>query len=207
MTLADTFITQAIPNTHCTTFVTNRHITLEKALKTLDIPINSIIEMEQTHEDGICIANQTTPSPVKHVDALITQEKHVPLIVRTADCLPILIYHPTVIAGIHAGRKSTDLNILEKVLMQLKTQFNVVDNLQIYFGPHICKANYEINPNTRDCYDLREKNIDQLNRVFTSQAYMLYDENICTLEHNDTYFSFRKEGENAGRFYSGILLR
>jgi copper oxidase (laccase) domain-containing protein len=201
------FLQNVIPSSNCITFVSNRHISLNDAIRDSGLIETAIIEMEQTHEDGIQVVNDNTPSPVEGVDAIITTQKHTTLIVRTADCLPILIYHPTVIAGIHAGRKSTELNILEKTLKQLKETFNIKDGLHIYFGPHICKESYEINPETQEHFDLRQHNLTQLNAIYTPDQYTLYEANICTKLNTDTYYSYRSEGENAGRFYSGISRR
>ena len=48
-------------------------------------------------------------TPFAEGDALITTQKNAALVVRTADCLPILIYHSSgIIAAIHAGRKGTE---------------------------------------------------------------------------------------------------
>lgn len=207
MTRTTTFIQNPLPIDECTTFVTNRHISLTETLTQLNIPPASVIEMTQTHQDGVHIVTKKTLSPVEGVDALITQEKNKALIVRTADCLPILIYHPTVIAGIHAGRKSTDLKIVKKVLTLLSSKYGVQDNVHIYFGPHICKENYEINPVTNEHYDLRQENLNQIQSVYKSTDYTLYEAKTCTLRHSNTYYSYRKEGQTAGRFYSGIMLR
>ena len=130
--------------------------------------------------------------------------KNLTLITRTADCLPILIYTPTVIAAIHAGRKSTELKILEKVLVKMQKEFNINTHFHIYFGPHICKENYEINPETKEHYELRQQNVNQIQSVLNTKQYTLYEKNICTKQHVSTYFSYREEG---GRFYSGISLR
>lgn len=204
---SNSFITQALPLDDCITFVTNRHITLSEALKKMNLPVSSAIEMEQTHQDHIEIVSSDSISLIPKADALITTEKNIALIVRTADCLPILIHHPNGIAGIHAGRKSTELKILEKVLTLFKDTFNAHNNFHIYFGPHICKEEYEINPTTHEHYDLRQTNLNQLNTILSPSDYTLHEANICTKTSNDTYYSYRKEGKSAGRFYSGILRR
>ncbi len=72
--------------------------------------------MNQIHKNNIEIINSDSSKLIDNCDALITNEKNIPLLVMVADCIPILLYDKVkgVIAAIHAGRNSTFLNISEK---------------------------------------------------------------------------------------------
>ena len=69
---------------------------------------NKIFFLNQQHEDRIVIAD-TTCNPTElffaEADAIITSHKEFCLVIRTADCVPIMIFDPiqNCIAAIHSG--------------------------------------------------------------------------------------------------------
>lgn len=64
------------------------------------------------HDVGVC-------------DALITAEEEVALLVRTADCLPVLLAGAGVIAAVHAGWKGLAADILGRVVNRIGNDFGV----------------------------------------------------------------------------------
>ena len=79
----------------------------------VDIP--RVFWRRQVHGDVIMTA-QGGPESVKgcpDADAYITAEKHLPIAIRTADCVPVLIFDPlTPAIGLaHAGWKGTQRRI------------------------------------------------------------------------------------------------
>ena len=188
--------------------VFTRHTSLVEGLKQIDHH-QSVYEMEQTHGKSIAILSAETPQwplLIPTIDASITEQKGTVLTVRTADCLPILISHESgVIAGIHAGRKSTELGILSDCLAQLRLQTGSNTGYSLYFGPRICPDCYEVNPETGVCYDLLARNKAQLELALPQKGYTLEISDLCTSCNNEDFFSFRKE-KTTHRFYSYILL-
>lgn len=85
-------------------------------------------------------------------DALITFERDVPIGVKTADCVPILVYAPDRhgIAAIHAGWKGTLGGIVDNVIDLLVEKGADPALLKVAFGPSISKKAYEV------CEDLAE---------------------------------------------------
>ena len=176
------------------------------------LPNKLVIEMEQPHGSEIAILNTeltTAPEqPIPAVDALISNQPNLILVSRTADCLPILISHPSGwIAAIHAGRASTEAQLLNNVLVTLK-QFipNDTRPYDIWFGPHIHERNYQINRDTDEHYSLIKKNIAQLNHQLSPEAYQLTQDPRCTYSESDSFPSYRRDGKNSSRFYSAITL-
>lgn len=203
--------TDLFPAPSISSFLTTRHITVEEAVRSPQLNPFHCVQMQQTHSDEIAIL-KTTPSfsdPIPTVDALITQEKGTALFVRTADCLPILIAHPNsgTIAGIHAGRVGTEKQILRKTLDLFRNFSDLKPGkTHIWFGPHICKSCYEINRDTHEHYDLTTENKKQVESVLSPQDFHLYEDPRCTKCCNNTFYSYRAEGQKSGRFYSIISL-
>lgn len=157
------------------------------------------IEMEQPHLsdyaiiDGNIKSNTTKPN----VDALITNRNNTALVVRSADCLPILISCSIGMLAIHAGRKSTQLGITKKICDYLNK--SNAEQIDIFFGPHICKNCYEIDKKKSIFYDLANKNKKQLSIRYNT----LQESSICTCcNTNKTFYSHRRGDTN--RFYSII---
>jgi polyphenol oxidase len=145
---------------------------------------------------------------INNVDALFTKEKGIGISVKSADCLPILIYHPMKMIGvIHAGRKSTELNILPRVLGAIKKTYKISNGFKIWFGPCICASCYQIDKEKDLHYDLISENKKQLKDILTQSSYQLDSFSACTACRNDLFFSYRKEGKFSGRLYSYIFLK
>ncbi len=100
---------------------------------------------DQTHSCNVAIASRSYRF-YPDTDALITFERDVPIGVKTADCVPILVYAPDKqgVAAIHAGWKGTLGGIVDNVMDVLID--NGVDpaQLKIAFGPSISKDVYEV---------------------------------------------------------------
>lgn len=199
-----------------TIFQTNRFDTLSGLLKHPVIKRTNIVFLEQVHSSTINIVNPAGSMTVLQTDSLICTTPNSTLIIKTADCLPILITDgKNFVAAIHAGRKGTEQKILEKTLekilqcidqKQIPTQ-KPMEKLSIWFGPHICKNCYQINKETDEYYDLIRKNKDQLTSILKPSEYTLHISQDCTVCNNDTYFSYRKNAPLEGNSnYSAITL-
>lgn len=132
-------------------------------------------------------------------DGIYTDEKDVVLYVKTADCLPIILYHPTkVLAVLHAGWRGTMLRMTRRFLLQMKndSKLNITD-WTVAFGVSIGRDNYEVG---EEIYELfRMERIPGIhikeNRYFLDlkEANMIemVDMGITTFYHfpEDTYSS------------------
>jgi len=156
------------------------------------------VTMEQVH--GTSSQEVTSASTqATGCDALFTREKNLTLIVRAADCVPILFYSEAGIVGvIHAGRRGTQAEITSKTLRQLPRA-----PLAIWIGPHICEDCYEINPITGETYDLLAENLRQIHDTVTQPHIQL--DMRCTKEETELH-SYRREGAGVPMNYWGISL-
>ncbi|MDE6650657.1 MAG: polyphenol oxidase family protein [Muribaculaceae bacterium] len=102
---------------------------------------------DQTHSCNVVVATRG----VKHyddTDALITFERDMAVGVKTADCVPILLFAPDkgAVGAVHAGWKGTLGGIVDNVMDILEDNGVDVSLLKVYFGPSISKEVYEVSP-------------------------------------------------------------
>lgn len=100
---------------------------------------------DQTHSCKVAMADGYSRY-YPDTDALITFERDVPIGVKTADCVPILVYAPDKqgIAAIHAGWKGTLGGIVDNVMDILEENGVNPAQLKVAFGPSISKDVYEV---------------------------------------------------------------
>lgn len=209
--------------------------TVDGFLTAIGIDPNNSVGAEQVH--GTCIATVDirdlgagiTRPPINACDALITNTPDVPLVIRTADCLPIFILDTSkkAIGLIHAGWKGTVGNITGRTLMAMADRFDISpSNCIIAIGPCISKDCYEVDVKVAgnivnsdyhgDCLDrvdekhwhldLAKMNIEQLIMSGVKEDH-IHVSGKCTHCETDTFYSYRKEGMAAGRIVSVFMIR
>jgi len=79
-------------------------------------------------------------------DAIVTNQKKLPIGILTADCVPILIYDnkSKIIAAIHAGWKGAYKGIINKVIKFMIKKGSKSKNIHAVIGPSISEKNYEV---------------------------------------------------------------
>ncbi|MFZ0390504.1 MAG: polyphenol oxidase family protein [Calditrichia bacterium] len=107
----------------------------------------AVARAEQVHGAGI--------RPVKYpgmqpdCDGLISSEADLALLIRTADCAPLMFFHPgnNVIANVHAGWRGIHAGIVDEAIRQLSENFNSpAAGLRIAVGTFIRECCYEVGP-------------------------------------------------------------
>ncbi len=164
----------------------------------VDIP--RVFWRKQVHGDDVLIAGKDVCAKgCPDADAFITDQKNVPIAIRTADCVPVFIYDPLkqVIGLAHAGRKGTRQRIAAKTVQEMQDKFGCrCYDLKVALGPSIHPCCYETDIVTANRRQLVEAGVDDGN---------IFDCGVCTCcDHN--YFSFRRDGEKAGRMISLMML-
>ncbi len=176
---------------------------------------HKMIKMEQTASDIIRYVDQSQAGSgfmadlpeIPLADGMITDCPNIFLMVRTADCYPVIFYDSVnkVVAVAHSGREGTKLNISGKMIDQFINKFkSSPENIHAIIGPGISEAHYEVDEDTFNDFvaatDLPQNyRILDLLKVITKQ---ILDKNIpsvnlqfipeCTYE-NQNYFSFRRD--------------
>lgn len=185
------------------------------------------IQAEQVHGNQVALVN-TTELSYPGVDALVTDQPDTVLLIRTADCVPMMIYDPQTqaIAAIHSGLRGTIGNIAAVTVGRLFEHFHSdPSDLQVFMGPSIAKCCYEVDS------DVIEKifhlpYLDQIvspcengkywldlpafNRHLLLQAGVavehIHTVGLCTGCRSDLFYSYRKR-KDSSRMYSCIVRK
>jgi polyphenol oxidase len=202
---------------------TPEHETAKKKsfLRALSIDLERMIFPQQVHADSVMIVDDSSAS-YQEADALVSASKNVPLAIVTADCLPVFLYCPDkeVIALVHAGWKGLRLGIISKTIDRMQTVFQAPPrDLQIAIGPAIHTCCYEVGSDVAREFPAEFMNIRtgrtylDLSAVAIAEACALgvsreniIDSQRCTACENEHFFSYRQEGNAAGRMASFIML-
>lgn len=110
-----------------------------------------VIQPHQTHQDKIVAVDNPnlTREDLEGVDALVTTLEGVAIGVRSADCVPVLLYDPVhrVVAAVHSGWRGTVQWIVAKTLRLLEKQFGTSTcDVQAMIGPCICNDCFQVGP-------------------------------------------------------------
>ncbi len=119
------------------------------SLSKINRSTEDFIRLKQIHSDKIFWIRKKEEVSEVHVaegDAIISTVADIPIAVRVADCVPILIAHPSgVIAAVHAGWRGTKSNILQKTVLEIKEKLNLsLQEMRMMVGPAICANCYEV---------------------------------------------------------------
>ncbi len=126
----------------------------------------NILLPHQSHSNKFVYINENQNVNKKKIyaDALITNQKRLPIGILTADCVPILIYENKIkmIAAIHAGWKGAYKDIINKVINFMLKKGCKKKSIHAAIGPCICQKNYNVK---KDFYRKFMKK-SKKNRVF-----------------------------------------
>ena len=97
-------------------------------------------------------------------DAVITNQKNLPIAILSADCVPILIYdhQKKIIAAIHAGWKGAYKGIVGRVIKFMLKKGSEPQNITAVIGPSISIDNYEVQNDFR----IKFLKKDRRNKIF-----------------------------------------
>jgi purine-nucleoside/S-methyl-5'-thioadenosine phosphorylase / adenosine deaminase len=194
----------------------------------LDGSTEQLVSTRQVHGDGLLVIDQHyRPGPeVVAADIQITDQPGWLLNLRYADCVPILLADPRrrAIAVIHAGWRGTRLKAAATAVAALVERYGCQPaDIRAGIGPSIGPCCYEVGEEVASQFadrpfsvlrgDRPKPHLDlwALNRAALESAGLLPERielaAICTLCHQDLFFSHRAMGYPAGRFGAAIGLR
>lgn len=175
-----------------------------------ELNLDNYYETKQVHSNIVHIVDNNYLN--KSVgDALITNIPNIPLIIKIADCVPIIIYDKQnkVLALIHSGWKGTLANITNNTVQIMKNNFNSKEEfLTAYIYPSIRKCHFEVEFDVYSLFRDKIKNIDGYTNKKGTKYYIdlqsiikdnlkelginnIIDTNICTYCNHDKYYSYR----------------
>lgn len=187
-------------------------------------------------EDGMAY-DETSALQAIEADAVITQVKDRWIGVRTADCVPVLLYDPVTrtVAAVHAGWRGTVKHIVRKTVEKMQTMLGVQpEHLLAMIGPSIGPESFEVGEEVAAEFDaagrsdcvlrqqlgafgqylpLAKPHVDlwQSNAMDLLEAGLELDHidctPLCTYQNESVLFSARQQGIETGRIVSAICLR
>ena len=123
---------------------------LEIVRKKISKKAKDIFLLQQIHSNKFIYIDDKYKNKKKpRADAVITNQRNIPIAVLTADCSPILIYDKKkkIIAAIHAGWKGAYKGIITKVIKFMIKKGCELKNMIAVIGPSISLKNYEVKDN------------------------------------------------------------
>lgn len=197
----------------------------------LSLCYDSMVLSRQTHTDHIRIVGREDSgkglckeSDIRDTDGLICNLPKIPLVVFTADCVPLLFLDPVqkVVAAVHAGWKGTVKGIAAKTVLLMQSHFHsdpkdILTAVGPSIGPCCFAFGREDAKVFPDAYlrpysdgkvlvDLWQMNRDQLRSVGVRDEHIDIS-NICTICHAEQYYSYRTQKEHTGRQGAVIMLK
>jgi len=125
-----------------------------------------IFLLHQVHSNDFIFIDQNYKFNKKKIkaDAIITNQKNLPIAVLTADCVPVLLYDKkkNIIAAIHVGWKGAFKNIIKKVISFMLSKGCKRKFITAAIGPCIRQRSY----NVKDDFKKKFIKKDKKNRIF-----------------------------------------
>jgi polyphenol oxidase len=193
---------------------------IEGAISALSLQPHAL--MNQEHGDAVhVIKNGERPDAG---DGLLLLERNVAGIIKTADCLPVILYDlaAPVVAIVHAGWKGTALGIARKAARQMIDMGVKPENMGALIGPGIGPCCYNVQEDVAGVFraagfndpvfqrregslflDLKAANSQVLREEGVKE---IYDVGLCTYCREDLFYSARRD-KGRGRQINFVLIQ
>ncbi|HQF67468.1 MAG TPA: polyphenol oxidase family protein [Candidatus Cloacimonadota bacterium] len=185
------------------------------------IPTSRVVIAEQIHSDLVYVCSEAdcgagfgTHPQIDAADAMVTDIPGQYLLIRTADCTPVLLHDikARAVGAVHSGREGTRKNIVGKAVASLKQHYNVEpQDVVAHIGAGICGEHY---PVSEEVWQQFNASLQDLDQAFQSFRPWHLDIRLCVFrqllqagvpfknieqDHTCTYesqrhFSYRRDG-------------
>ncbi len=139
-----------------------------------------IFLVHQSHSKNFIYIGKNFKFQKKRVkaDAIITDQKKVPIAILTADCVPLLLYDhkKNIVAAVHAGWKGAFRGIIKNVLNFMTKIGCKKNHIIAVIGPCIQQNNYNVKENFKQKFIKKNK----------------YYKNFFNIKKNIIYFDLPK---------------
>jgi len=176
-----------------------------------------VVRMHQVHGADVHVVSAGDDPPTG--DAMVTTEPGLVLMVRVADCVPLLLADVDhgVVAAVHAGRPGLVAGVVPAAVESMRVLG--ASSVRAWMGPHVCGACYEVPeqmradvstvvPEARAQTSWGTPSVDIGAGVRAQLATLGVDVvgvERCTMEDEDL-FSYRRQGQASGRL-AGLVWR
>jgi len=183
-------------------------------------PGAELCDLVQVHGAEVAVVDAQSPVARPEADALVTREPDVVLMVRVADCVPVLLVDESaaVIGAAHCGRPGLAAGVVPQVVREMRRLG--AEDITGWIGPHVCGACYEVPtdmqdevadavPAARATTSWGTPSLDLgagVRAQLEAAGVVVQDASRCTRESSDLH-SHRRDGAAAGRQVGLIRLR
>jgi YfiH family protein len=195
----------------------------------LDLDAARACTVWQVHSADTVVVQRPVPNRrwLARADGMVTDQPGVPLMMRFADCTPILFFDPVhhAVGIAHAGWRGTVNGAVVSALDTMCAAFGTCpQDVQAGIGPSIGPERYQVGEEVVEAVDGHFGQTDGLiNRAEDGSAYLdLWAANrlsleragvnqievagICTASYTDEFYSHRAENGQTGRFGAVVAL-
>ena len=192
--------------------------------------LKNLSKNKQIHSNIVNKVDKDNIGQIIDGDAIITNEKNVPLLILTADCVPVVLVDKVnkAVGLVHAGWRGTYGKICSETLQSMKENYNTnTEDVFAIIGPSIGKCCYEVSydlvekfsallPNADEkIYEIRDEKYyldlweinTQILKEFGVLKSNIINMNICTSCNCDRFFSYRKHDKTPKRIGTFIEIK
>lgn len=195
--------------------------------------VSEFLTVGQIHGTDILFFNSAREEAVvfrsREADGIITSVPGVAIGVRTADCLPLLMYDPKnkAIAAVHAGWRGTVCGIGRIAVKAMNKHVgSEPQDIIASIGPCIRSCCFEVGSDVAEKFEREfgdevisrkagsaRSNVDVALSVRKSllsasvRTENIDDTGICTMCNEDYFYSHRRDGTPSGRHLNFIMLK
>lgn len=187
----------------------------------------------QTHSLNVCWTDK--PGECPDTDAVITSKRGLCVAVKTADCIPVLLYdeRQQLVAAVHAGWRGTVGRIVSRTIKEMNSRG---EDLHAIIGPGISLDAFEVGDEVYDAFRENGFPMERMARSYPTAMCSpsgkseegckwhidLWEANrwlleeagvrcicvsgVCTHTHCDQFYSARRESIRTGRNINGIMM-
>lgn len=185
-----------------------------------------MVRMSQHHGCTVGTVDDSTPQHGTDADALVTRTRDLALLVRVADCTPVVLGDADqgVVGVVHAGRRGLDVGVVGSAMAAMRRLG--ARTVTAWVGPRACGRCYEVSAEIHDHVGARVPAARSTTRrgtpaldVGAGVLAQLAAEGVddvrdlaatmpaCTIEHEQRYFSYRRQGSESGRLGALVTVR
>jgi polyphenol oxidase len=185
-------------------------------------PEPALARMSQVHGADVHVVDDDylrAPTPIV-ADGLVTAVPGTVLMVRVADCVPLLLADASrsVVGAAHAGRPGMVAGVVANTVARMRDLG--AEQITGWVGPHVCGACYEVPSAMRDevsavvpeafaetSWGTPAVDIGAGVRAQLAAAQVeVVEASRCTIEDDDL-FSYRRQGKESGRLAGLVWVR
>lgn len=198
--------------------------------------LGTVARLTQIHGDRVIAIGEgeapgesdpSAPIGLGEGDAVVTDRPGILLTIATADCLPLLFFHPVgrLIGAAHAGWRGSVKGIARRVVRILREVYGAPsEGLVVAAGPAIGPCCYQVGEEVLDGIPApwRDRVVTRLERrrgyldltAFNRHQLLaegvspgsIHESALCTSCYPDRFYSYRRDGGRVGNMFSGIRL-